>query len=95
MLDGNPGSGIGPYKSSSARLVFPVRSGYRLEDTPPTALVEAFHRLSAVGNIMGRGAMWEMKSSTLRCIPSTTPSPPHPLMRVLMHRNMKDLVLYN
>ena len=26
-----------------------------------------FHRLSAVGNIMGRGAVWEMKSHGLHC----------------------------
>lgn len=37
-----------------------------------------FHRLSSVGNIVGCGAIWEMKSFT---IPSPQP-PPHPLVYV-------------
>lgn len=56
MLDGNPTGEAGP-KSSSARVVFWVRVGYRRQATlsslppPPTAPADrGSHRLSAVGN---------------------------------------------
>lgn len=46
---------------------------------------EGFRRLSAVGNIRGRGAMWEMESRGLRLHFPTLHSPPthaHPVFRM-------------
>lgn len=49
---------------------------------------EGFRRLSAVGNIMGRGAVWEMESrglrlrSSTRHIPPSLPPHPHPVFRM-------------
>lgn len=88
MLDGKPGGEA--VQSPVVRDLY-FQSVWARDErllSSPDSSGRGFHRLSAVGNIMGRGAIWEMKSRTLkkkkkpppRYIPSTFP---HPVVRVV------------